>query len=153
MSTSRHPLVTIRIGDPMQRDAKRCLELLGVELQRRTGSHVKAAETNLLPPRASFLVAYLGDEAVGCGAVTHGAAAPSGIERLWVDRGVRRLGIGRLMLAELEARAIAAGAYATNLQIDRSLHEATALCRSSDYLELPVSNGRTPTYRRFEKPL
>ncbi len=153
MSTSKHPLVTIRPCDPTQDDARRCLELLSVELRRRTGANGVLTETNLLPPAACFLLAYLGEEAVGCGAVVQGDGAAAGIQRLWVDRSVRRLGIGRLMLAELESRAIDAGAYAVNVQIDRALYEATALYRSSDYLELPVSNGRTPSYRRFEKPL
>jgi GNAT superfamily N-acetyltransferase len=151
MAAAQSPPFTIRLADPADGEAQRCLALLALELERR--AILGPVPTAPLVPGSSFLVAYLRGEAIGCGAVVNRPDAPSEIDNLWVARPARRIGIGRLLLAELELRAVVSGAPAVRARIDRALHEATILCRSTDYVELPNTNGDKPAYRLFEKPI
>jgi GNAT superfamily N-acetyltransferase len=153
MSAVKAPAFTIRVADPSGRDGQRCLGLLAAELERRAIASPASQALAPLLPEASFLVAYLRGEPIGCGAILYREGGPSELDRLWVARPARRIGIGRLLLAELELRAIVAAAPAVRALIDRSLHEATTLCRASEYVELPLENGNRPAYRRFEKAL
>jgi GNAT superfamily N-acetyltransferase len=152
MAAAKSPPFTIRIADPDASDAKRCLRLLSAELERRAVAS-GTGRGELPTARASFLVAYLRGEPIACGAAVHHPQGPSEIDRLWVARPARRIGIGRLLLAELELRALVAGAPTVRARVDRGLHEATTLCRVADYVELPSENGDSPSYRRFEKTL
>ena len=105
------------------------------------------------PPTGVFLVAYLGVDPVGCCGLKHHADAPSEIKRLWVDDAARGLGIGRRLLAEVEARAAAHGAAAVRLDTNRALTEAIALYRSTGYVEVPAFNAEPFAHHWFEKRL
>ena len=69
--------IEIRPADPAGPDARRCLRAYFAELDRRSESGfdpdagISADPEELVPPRGCFLVAYLRDEPVGCGAVKH----------------------------------------------------------------------------------
>ncbi|HEX2391410.1 MAG TPA: GNAT family N-acetyltransferase [Solirubrobacterales bacterium] len=153
------PGFVIRPTDPEHSDALRCLRLFSAALDRRLGPDFSLAANGsgdrqqLMPPSGRLLVAYLRGEPVGSGAIRHRPGRPSEIDRLWVARVARRAGIGRLLLAELELRALVAGASAVRLEIPRQLREAIAMCRSAGYIEVPQFNGHAPTGRCFEKAL
>jgi ribosomal protein S18 acetylase RimI-like enzyme len=134
--------ITIRETGPSDPDAKRCLRLYFAELDRRADTGVDPQvgvcleEASLVPPLGGFVVAYMGQAAVGCGAIRHHPGMPSEIRRIWVARAARGAGVGRLLLAELELRALASGARAIRLEINRSLHEAIAMFRGAEYAEV-----------------
>ena len=68
---------------------------------------------------------------------------------MWVDESVRGLGLGRRMLAELEARARGT----VRLETNASLTEAIALYRSSGWTEVPAFNDEPYAHHWFEKRL
>ena len=99
-------------------------------------------------------MAYLRREPVGCGAVKHHRAERwSEIKRVWVADAVRRLRVGRRLLGELEARAVAAGSGPSAWTPTRSLTEAAALYRSAGYREVAADNGNPYAHHWFEKNL
>jgi DNA-binding MarR family transcriptional regulator/GNAT superfamily N-acetyltransferase len=150
-------LVEVTAVDPAHPDARYCVRSYFAELDRRSESGFDPAEGisaephELRPPAGLFCVAYLRSEAVGCGAVKHHGDAPSEIKRMWVTEEARGLGIGRRLLAELEASAVRSGARAVRLETNRALTEAIALYRSSEYIEVPPFNDEPFAHHWFEK--
>jgi GNAT superfamily N-acetyltransferase len=120
-------MVEIRTVDPTHPDAMQCLRSYFAELDSRSESGfdpaagISADPHELRPPAGRLLVAYLRSEPIGCGAVKHHADAPSEIKRMWVAEAARGLGIGRRLLAELEACAARSGARAVRLETNRTL--------------------------------
>src|SRR4051812_8874431 len=122
--------VEIRTVDPGHPDARQCLRAYFDELDRRSESGfdpaagISAEPRELTPPAGRLLIAYLRDEPVGCGAVKHHPGAPTEIKRMWVSSSARGLGLGRRLLAQLEADAARSGAKMTRLETNRALVEA-----------------------------
>jgi DNA-binding MarR family transcriptional regulator/GNAT superfamily N-acetyltransferase len=151
--------VEIRPTDPAHEDARQCLRAYFAELDGRSESGFDAAAGisadphELRPPAGVLLLAYLHSEPVGCGAVKHHPGAPSEIKRMWVAESARGLGIGRRLLAELEARASEDGARIVRLETNRTLTEALALYRSSGYREVAPFNDEPFAHHWFEKEL
>ena len=138
--------------DPVGPVARTCLARYFAELDERftTGFDPDAA----LPTDARvFLVATLKGEPVGCGALKPGGPGITEIKRMWVSPAVRGLGVGRRLLAELEARALADGATTTRLDTNGSLVEAIALYRSSGYVEVAPFNGEPHATLWMQKEL
>jgi DNA-binding MarR family transcriptional regulator/GNAT superfamily N-acetyltransferase len=152
-------LVEITPVDPAHPDARYCIRSYFAELDLRSKSGfdpaqgISAEPHELRPPAGLFLVAYLRSEPVGCGGVKHHSDAPSEIKRMWVTEKARGLGIGRRLLAELEACAVRSGAEAARLETNRALTEAIALYRSSGYIEVPPFNEEPFAHHWFEKRL
>ncbi|MFL5864962.1 MAG: GNAT family N-acetyltransferase [Solirubrobacteraceae bacterium] len=152
-------LVQIQPVDPEHPDARRCLRAYAAELNRRsdipfdphTGSTAEPHEVR--PPAGAFLVAYLYEEAVGCGAVKHGRDGQSDIKRMWVAESARGLGIGRRLLIALEQFARDSGAGVARLETNNALLEAIALYRSAGYAEVPAFNDEPFAHHWFAKPL
>jgi DNA-binding MarR family transcriptional regulator/GNAT superfamily N-acetyltransferase len=152
-------LVELRPTDPAHPDANACFQHYFVELERRSNSRldpatlIAAKPHELRPPAGLLLVAYLHSEPVGCGAVKHHADAPSEIKRMWVAETARGLGIGRRLLAELEASAARSGATRARLETNRRLTEAITLYRSAGYVEVAAFNDEPFADHWFEKRL
>lgn len=163
MRTVQRHLITaaieIRVVDPTDRDARRCIRAYFAELDRRSDSGfdpaagISAEPDELVPPAGRFLIAYLRGEPVGCGAVKHHPGAPSEIKRMWVAESARGLGVGRRLLNELERWAIRSGAATARLETNRALVEAIALYRSARYVEVPPFNDEPFAHHWFEKQL
>ena len=152
-------LVEIRPVDPTHPDARHCLRSYFAELDRRSdrpfdpATGATAEPHEIRPPAGILLIAYLREAPVGCGALKHHADAPSDIKRMWVAEPVRGLGIGRRLLAELEARAVAHGDRSVRLETNATLAEAIALYRSEGYVEVPAFNDEPFADHWFEKIL
>jgi len=152
-------LVQTRVIDPEHPDAKRCLRAYVAELNRRSdlpfdprdGSTAEPHEVRA--PAGAFLVAYLNDEAIGCGAVKHRPGGPSDIKRMWVAESARGLGIGRRLLRELEQLARESGAPVAQLETNAALVEAITMYRSAGYAEVPAFNDEPFAHHWFAKPL
>jgi GNAT superfamily N-acetyltransferase len=149
----------IRTVDPTDRDARQCIRAYFAELDRRSESGfdpsagISADPHELIPPAGAFLIAYLRGEPAGCGAVKHHPGAPSELKRMWVAESARGLGIGRRLLAELEACAVRSGASVARLETNRALFEAIAMYRSAGYIEVPAFNDEPFAHHWFEKRL
>jgi DNA-binding MarR family transcriptional regulator len=152
-------LVEIKTADPAQRDARLCLREYFAELSRRfdTGFDptlsISAGFHELRPPAGVFVVATLGAEPIGCGALKFHGDEPAELKRMWVAESVRGLGVGRRLLSELENRAAAAGARAVRLETNKTLTEAIGLYRSAGYKEVEAFNNEPYANHWFEKQL
>ena len=152
-------LVQTRSVDPEHPDAKRCLRAYVAELHRRSdapfdphkGSTAEPHEVR--PPAGAFLVAYLNEEAIGCGAVKHRPGGPSDIKRMWVAESARGLGIGRRLLRELEGLVRESGARVAQLETNAALVEAISMYRSAGYTEVPAFNDEPYADHWFAKSL
>lgn len=95
-------------------------------------AEVAAAE--FAPPHGVFLVGLLETGPVAMGGWRRVAADVAEIKRMYVDTAMRRRGLSRLMLAELERRAAAAGITRLVLNTGPEQPEAIALYESSGYV-------------------
>jgi len=143
-------------GDP---DARRCLRAYVEELSGRfddgfdPARSISAADHEMTPPAGLFLVATLHGEPAGCGALKFHPGAPAEIKRMWVAPAVRGLGLGRRLLAELEAQAAAHGVRVLRLETNRTLTEAISLYRAAGYRQVPAFNDEPYAHHWFEKSL
>jgi GNAT superfamily N-acetyltransferase len=151
--------VEVRVRDPRDPDARRCLQAYVRELASRfddgfdPSQSISATDEEMTPPAGLFLVATLDGEPVGCGALKFHGEAPAEVKRMWVARSARGLGLGRRLLAELEAHAAANGVRTLRLETNRSLREAIGLYRSAGYREVAAFNDEPYAHHWFEKSL
>lgn len=152
-------VVTIDPVDPSDERAQRCLERYYAELDRRfaggfdPGAGPASGLDELRPPDGLFLLAHTGGEAVGCGGLRLLTPDTAEIKRLWVAAEARGSGVGGRLMAELEARATAAGCRSVCLDTNRALTEALALYRRSGYLDVEPFNDNPYAHHWLSKPL
>src|SRR5262245_1850654 len=152
-------MVEIEVADPAEPGAQRCMAAYFAELDGRFAAgfdpeaSIPASDEELRPPAGLLLVASLRGEPVGCGALKLHDGDPAEIKRMWVAEDARGLGLGRRLLAELEAQAVAHGASMVRLETNRTLVEAIGLYRSAGYEEVGAFNGEQYADHWFEKRL
>ncbi len=152
-------MVRVQAADPRSPDARSCLRAYFSELAGRFAGgfdpalSIPAEEAELTPPAGLFLVASLHGEPAGCGAIKYHGSDPAEIKRMWVSPAARGLGLGRRVLADLEARAELNGVRVLRLETNRTLAEAIALYRSAGYREIPAFNDEPYAHHWFEKVL
>lgn len=151
-------LIDIRVSDPASAEAKRCLEIYFAELAERYGGFDPAISRPLpaeqmMPPAGLLLLAYHGEQAVGCGALSFYRDDAAAIKRVWVAPAVRGRGLGRRLLTELENQARARGIRLLQLETKDELHEALGMYRSAGYQEVAPFNDEFYADRWFEKHL
>jgi DNA-binding MarR family transcriptional regulator/GNAT superfamily N-acetyltransferase len=145
--------------DPGHPHARSCIRAYFSELSRRFDGGFDPAQSTpvgdeeLIPPAGLLLVATLHSDPVGCGALKFHPDGPAEIKRMWVAPAVRGLGLGRRLLAELEARAAARQVSTLRLETNRALSEAIALYRAAGYREVAAFNDEPYASHWFEKAL
>jgi DNA-binding MarR family transcriptional regulator/GNAT superfamily N-acetyltransferase len=150
-------LVEIDVVDPARPVSQHCLREYFAELDGRFDGGFDPALSlpadldELRPPTGLFLVASLGGEPIGCGALKFHGDEPTELKRMWVAGSTRGLGIGRRLLAELELRAAAHGSRVVRLETNRSLTEAINLYRAAGYREVEAFNDEPYAHHWFEK--
>jgi DNA-binding MarR family transcriptional regulator/GNAT superfamily N-acetyltransferase len=151
--------VQVAVRDPRHPDARSCLRAYVAELGRRfeggfdPARSIPAEDAELTMPAGLFLVASLHGEPVGCGALKLHGGGPAQIKRMWVAPAVRGLGLGRRLLAELEAHAAASQARVLRLETNQALTEAISLYRAAGYREVDAFNDEPYAHHWFEKHL
>jgi len=93
--------------------------------------------TDFHAPSGVFLVAWCDGEAVACGGVRAHTDEVGELKRMYTRPDVRRRGIGRALLAELEARARALGYARLQLETGTKQPEAIAMYVSLGYVLIP----------------
>lgn len=152
-------MVNVTAEDPSSDDARWCLSHYFAELAERfeepfdPGRTLPADAADLVPPAGAFLIARVGGEPAGCGALKTHAPGVGEIMRMWVDRAHRGLGIGARILDALEEHAAALGHRTVRLYTNRSLDEAKAMYRTRGYEEIPRYNDDPYANHWFEKRL
>ena len=145
--------------DPRHPGARRAVRAYVTELADRFEAgfdpalSISATDDEMSPPAGLFLLATLRGEPVGCGALKFHPGAPAEVKRMWVASEVRGLGLGRRLLAELEARAAAHGVRVLRLETNRALSEAISLYRTAGYHEVEAFNDEPYAHHWFEKTL
>jgi GNAT superfamily N-acetyltransferase len=152
-------MVSFGVEDPTTHDARWCLEHYFAELDTRFDAgfdpalSISADAHELVPPAGALIVARLGDEPVGCGALKFHGDAPAELKRMWIAPSARGLGVGRRLLRELERHAREAGVTVVRLETNQALTEAIALYRRSGYVEVDAFNTEPYADHWFEKRL
>jgi ribosomal protein S18 acetylase RimI-like enzyme len=152
-------MVRIAPLDPAHRHARHCLRQYVAELDRRVAggfdpAHSISAEVDeLRPPAGLLLVATLRSQPIGCGALKFHDGQPSEIKRMWVGESARGLGIGRRLLAELEAHAAQSSSPIVRLETNGALTAAIAMYRSAGYSEVAPFNDEPYAHHWFKKHL
>jgi GNAT superfamily N-acetyltransferase len=152
-------MIRIAPTSPDHPDARHCLRAYFSELSGRfdggfdPARSLPADDQDLTPPAGVLLMATLHGEPVGCGALRYHGDAPAEVKRMWVSPLVRGLGLGRRLLAELEAEAAAHGVRVLRLETNRALTEAIGLYRSAGYREVGAFNTEPYAHHWFEKTL
>jgi putative acetyltransferase len=90
---------------------------------QRFGANLKAAD--LEAGRGTFLVARDSDRAIGCGALRLLDANTAEVKRMYVEPGHRGRGVGKAVLAALEAGARQLGAR--RLVLETGIYQKTAI--------------------------
>lgn len=94
-------------------------------------------EDEVSPGRGVFLVAFRGDQPVGCGAVRKLDAGSAELKRMFVTPAMRGRGLGLRLLAALELEAAALGVTTLLLETGPHNHEALALYTREGFARVP----------------
>jgi GrpB-like predicted nucleotidyltransferase (UPF0157 family)/GNAT superfamily N-acetyltransferase len=108
---------------------------------------------DLTPPDGVLLLAKVGDEPAGLGGVRYLDAEFAEVKSMFVSPAHRGIGLGRGLLAELEAIAQGRGCHSVRLDTSDYLREAIGLYRSAGYHEVPAYNDNTKANLWFEHSL
>ena len=112
-----------------------------------------ASADEMGPPTGTFLVAYLREEAVGCGGLKTLAPGLGEVKRMFVAPEARGRGLGRRLLAALEEAARDLGLRVLRLDTTERMPEARRLYESSGYRQVPRYNDNPYAALWFEKRL
>ncbi|MGH3797247.1 MAG: GNAT family N-acetyltransferase [Pseudonocardiaceae bacterium] len=131
-------LRTLALDHP---DAQRLIAQVQQEYVRRYGGEdaTPVDVPEFAAPHGTFVVGYLGGVAVACGGWRAHQPGPefaegdAELKRMYVVPAARGRGLSRVLLAELERRAIAAGLRRLVLETGTRQPEAIGLYTSSGY--------------------
>jgi GNAT superfamily N-acetyltransferase len=108
-------------------------------------------------PNGVFVVLYDGDEPVGCGGIRRVADGEAGarveVKHLYVCDAGRGRGWGRMLLHDLERRALEFGAAEIVLDTHHTLDAAGGLYARSGYTEIEPYNDNANATRWYGKAL
>jgi ribosomal protein S18 acetylase RimI-like enzyme len=145
-------------------DAAKLIAEVQQEYVLRYGGHdaTRIDAADFAPPLGLFVVGYVDGKAVVCGGWrAHDSTEPlfadgdAEVKRMYVVPAARRRGLARLMLAELERTARAAGRRRILLETGTEQPEAIALYESEGYTAIPkfgIYRGE-PSSRCYGKAL
>jgi putative acetyltransferase len=131
--------IVIRLDRPDSDDGRHLIQRLDKDLRQRYsaiaihGLHPQ----DVVDPRLVFLVASIGGQAVGCGALRPLEPGVGEVKRMFVRPEFRGRGIARQILMALESTARERGYSRLRLETGTRQPEAIGLYRSAGYVEIP----------------
>ncbi len=107
------------------------------------------------PPGGVYLVAYSGSSPLACGAIRPLEHKIAEVRRMFVTASARRRGVARLVLRELEVRALEFGYESLRLETGNRQLPAIALYEACGFIRIPPfgTYASDPTSVCFEKVL
>ncbi len=126
--------------DPLQnQDALNLIQELDAELlQRYPADNVHTLdlqETN--PQNSVFLIGYLKEQAVACGAISQLSDGIAEIKRVYVKPQMRGQGLSKLLISRLEQEARQMGFTTLRLETGTRQPESLGLYRKAGYVDIP----------------
>jgi DNA-binding MarR family transcriptional regulator/GNAT superfamily N-acetyltransferase len=152
-------MIEFAVVDPAEPAAREATRRYLAELDERfeTGydaEHaISADDDEVRLPRGLCMLATLHGEPVAFGLLKFSGDGKTHLKRMWVSRDIRGVGLGRRLLATLEAQAAAHGIHTVQLETNRALTEAIALYHSAGYVEVPAFNAEPHGDHWFEKKI
>jgi GNAT superfamily N-acetyltransferase len=123
-------------------DAQRLIAALNSELSMTFpepgANHFSLSPAQVSPGYGAFLLAYLDDRAVGCGAVRRLDDATAELKRMYVDPTARGRGIGRSLATALEHEARLFGVVRVVLETGTRLSAAIRMYEGMGYARIPL---------------
>ena len=101
-------------------------------------NHFSLSGEQVVEGEGAFLIAYLDDLAVGCGALRRLDKATAELKRMYVDPSVRGRGIGRALLDALEREAGVLGVTRIVLETGTRLVPAIKMYEAMGYVRIPL---------------
>lgn len=101
-------------------------------------NHFALDPAEVAPGRGAFLVVVLDGKPVGCGAVRLLDDETGELKRMYVAPELRGRGLGRRLVAALEAEALALGARRLVLETGVRQESALALYRNTGFHRIPL---------------
>ena len=134
--------VDIRRSTLASPDAARLIAALNAELRATFpepgATHFSLDGAQIGSGKGAFVIAYLDDVAVGCGAVRRLDEATAELKRMYVDPSVRGRGIGRALVEALESEARRLGMTRVALETGTRLAPAIKLYEAMGYARIPL---------------
>ena len=134
--------VEIRRSSLSAPDALRLIAALNAELRATFpepgATHFSLADAQVADGDGAFVIAYLDDVAVGCGAVRRLDEATAELKRMYVGPSVRGRGIGRALVEALECEARRLGITRLVLETGTRLAPAIKLYEAMGYARIPL---------------
>jgi GNAT superfamily N-acetyltransferase len=112
-----------------------------------------AEPDEVTPPEGAWIVAYLGDRAVGCGCFKRLDDTTAEVKRLYLEPAARGRGVGRRLLEALEEQARLAGYSRVRLDTGPRQPVALALFRAAGYRDIEDYNRNPFAGHWLEKRL
>jgi len=132
----------VQRGDLLSSAARALIEALNAELSSRYpepgANHFRLDPDEVADGQGVFLIASSSGKPVGCGAVRRIEGRTGEIKRMYVSPGARGRGIGRAVLAALEAEARTLGIARLVLETGLRQGEALALYEGAGFSRIPA---------------
>lgn len=122
----------------------------GVDIEKEIAAGPPA---DLVPPHGVLLLARVDGEPAGLGGVRHLDTEIAEVKSMFVDPRFRGIGLGRRILARLDAIAAEHGCRAVRLDTSDYLTPAIGLYRAAGYREVPAYNDNPKADLWFERQL
>jgi GNAT superfamily N-acetyltransferase len=139
---SSETVVEFRREDLSASVAQRLISELNAELEARYpeegANFFRLDPDEVAEGRGAFLVAYLDDKPVGCGAVRMIEPGVAEIKRMYVDPSLRGRRIGRQIVLALEAEAVQLGAKRIVLETGPRQPDAITMYAHTGFYEIPL---------------
>ncbi|HVV44279.1 MAG TPA: GNAT family N-acetyltransferase [Bryobacteraceae bacterium] len=136
------PAVKIRKSTLASPDAARLITALNAELRAEHpepgSTHFSLSGEQVSDGQGAFLIAWLDQAAVGCGAVRRLDEKTAELKRMYVDPCVRGQGIGRALVESLEGEARALGVTRVVLETGKRLAPAIRMYEGLGYVRIPL---------------
>ena len=135
-------VISIRRYDLLSSIAQELIAALNAELSKlypeEGATHFRLDADEVAEGNGAFLVALRDNEPLGCGALRRIEERSGELKRMYVRPQARGLGIGRALLAALEAEARALGLTRLLLETGVRQAEALGLYRQAGFSDIPA---------------
>jgi GNAT superfamily N-acetyltransferase len=151
--------IIVQTADPFSDAAQRCIRAYFEELQNLFDEGfdpaitVSADPAELVPPSGLFVIAYQGDECIGCCGLKVKGDGLGELKRMWVAPSARGLGVAQRLLETMEQHAVKMGVEVMQLDTNRKLVAARQLYLRNGYVSIKPYNSNPYAHHWFEKRL